>query len=191
MTLNELNEVVITVYRQMLSDIAIEYPEHTSDLLIKIGTIPRSINLGSLYREKDVSVVWDSISEYPEGILRNAFMTASARLKLRLTGADYVSETEIQKETWDNIIFLVAGSLGHFRDNNTGSTVMNTDFKERGQPTETWVGVLRANQWFIFILLLRLLSIDFIDDMQKMLDSVQKRRTRKAGNNEAATTDRA
>ena len=59
---------------------------------------------------------------------------------------------------------------------------MNNDFKERGSNTAEWSSILQRNSWVIFIILLRLLSIDHIQDMQTMLEA--KRRKKKPNHGE-------
>lgn len=176
---------------EMLTDASIEHPERIDDLLVHFGSIPRSINIGSLDGSGDIQAIWDKLGEYPDGILRDSFLTASARFRLLITGFESGIDIEVQSELWKHMVDVVAGCLGHIRDTHDGKTstlkltdtaVMNNDFKERGSTTVEWSSILQRNSWVIFIILLRLLSIDHIQEMQTMLEA--KRRKKKPNHGE-------
>lgn len=175
--LNELQEQLQVVYTQMLSDIQIEYPDHVENLMIELVNIPRSIDLGSLYTANDIGAIWDEISSYPDGILRKILMTAGARFKARMNLVYGVGPIEDQTEQWNCIVGVVAGALGHIRDNRGDDTVMNKDYAIRGHDTAVWYKTLLCNQWLVFILLTRLFGGDLLEILQKK--SMEKPRKNK------------
>lgn len=191
MTLSELKQAIKVIYMDMLSDAYIEHPEHIDELLVHFGSIPRSINIGSLDGAADIQGIWNKLGEYPDGILRDSFLTASARFRLQVSGFETGISSDVQEELWSQMVDLVAGCLGHIRDTGEGkastlkladTSVMNTDFKDRGVGIRQWSSILQRDSWVIFILLLRLLSIDHIQEMQTMIES--KRRKKKPNHGE-------
>lgn len=182
MQYSELLLIVNEIYTEMLNDLALEQnADNVEALLVEIAGIPRSINTGSLYTINEVQVIWDRMSEGPKTPIRTLFLSASSRLYFRVVSYETLDQ-DIQETVWNNFIRSVAGSLGHFRDFTVSEkSGADMDFNKRGHTTKEWVEFLTNNQWLIFPILLRIMSIDFIDDMRKKsaLDAKRKRGQRK------------
>lgn len=199
MNSNDLSALVSGTYSTMLADLYLEHEELFSEALVEIGLIPRMINLGALHTIKDIEEIWNKIGSFKDGILVNAFTTASSRLHLQVVGHDYISGEESNNETWQQLIIGIAGALGHLREitppdaypvnqPNYKDCAASKDFLERGYNTKKWVEILSKNQWFIFILLIRIYSIDFIAEWQRTAEENQKKQSRKSKRNTGEAT---
>ena len=182
MQYNELLLIVNNIYTEMLSDMSLEQnADVVESLLVEIAGIPRSINTGSLYTINEIQSIWDRMSEGPKTPIRTLFLNASTRLYFRIVSYETLDQ-DIQETVWANFIRSIAGSLGHFRDFTVNEkSGADIDFNKRGHTTKEWIEFLTNNQWLIFPILLRIMSIDFIDDMRKKtaLDTKRKRGPRK------------